>query len=114
VRQYGSAKVVDVRQFKLIILSIALALSANFSVFAEDDHLKQAIKHAEEAGDASDANEAMKHLEMARTHAKTANDHIVSGISALDSGMDHGKMGHADMAKGAAKEAVKHFKVAND
>jgi len=99
---------------KLILLSIAMALSVNLSAVAEDDHLEQAIKHAEEAADASDAAGVMKHAQLAQTHAKTASDHIASGMKSLDSAMEHGNLGHSDMAKGAAKEAVKHFKTAED
>jgi hypothetical protein len=99
---------------KLTLISIAMALSVNLSAVAEDDHLEQATKHAEEAADATDAAGVVKHAQTAQTHAKTASDHIASGMKALDSAVEHGNLGHTEMAKGAAKEAVKHFKAADD
>ena len=56
--------------------------------------------------------EALKHAEAAKTHAKTADEHLDAGITSLNDAIDLGKMKHADLAKKSAEEAVTHLKAA--
>ena len=49
---------------------------------------------------------------MAKTHAKVADEHLDADIKILDGAIEHGKLGHADLAKKAAEEAVTLLKAA--
>jgi len=48
----------------------------------------------------------------AKTHAKTADEHLDAGITSLNDAIDHGKLKHTDLAKKSAEEAVTHLKAA--
>jgi hypothetical protein len=39
-------------------------------------------------------------------------EHLKASLTSLDSAIDHGKQGHADLAKKAAEEALTHLKAA--
>ncbi|WAK03916.1 small metal-binding protein SmbP [Methylobacter sp. YRD-M1] len=93
------------------LTGIALSLGSA-GVYAGESHMKEALKHAEAAAKASDAKTVAKHAEQAKTHAMTADEHLDAGVKSLESAMEHGKMGHDDMAKKAAEEAVTHLKAA--
>ena len=58
------------------------------------------------------AKSIVEHAEAAKTHAKTADEHLDAGITSLNDAIDHGKMKHADSAKKSAEEAVTHLKAA--
>lgn len=90
---------------------IALTL-CSIGVFAEESHNGQALKHAEVAAKATDGKTVAEHADKAKTHAKVANEHLDLGIKSLDSAIEHGKLGHTDLAKKAAEEAVTHLKAA--
>lgn len=98
---------------KLTILMASIALSlGSLNVHAVENHIKEALKHAEAAAEASDGKTVAQHAEQAKTHAKTADEHLDAGIKSLESAVEHGNMGHDDMAQKAAKEAVTHIKAA--
>jgi hypothetical protein len=84
----------------------------SFGVYADDDHIDQAIKHAKVAAKASDGKTIAEHAEMAKTHAKESIDHLNAAITNLDGAIEHGKSAHVDLAKKAAQEAVTHLKAA--
>ena len=90
---------------------IALTL-CTFGAFAEESHTGLALKHAEAAAKAADGKAIAEHADTAKTHAKVADEHLDAGIKSLDSAIEHGKLGHTDLAKKAAEEAVTHLKAA--
>jgi len=93
-----------------LLAGIALTLSA-FGAYAES-HMAEALKHAEAAAKADDTKSIVEHAEAAKTHAKTADEHLDAGVTSLNDAIDHGKMKHADSAKKSAEEAVTHLKAA--
>lgn len=98
---------------KLISLWAGVILTfCSFSIYAEDSHMIQAVKHAEAAAKATDGKTAAEHAEVAKPHAKAVEEHLTAGIVSLDSAIEHGKLGHNDLAKKAAEEAVTHLKAA--
>ena len=84
------------------------------SAFGEEsqNHVGQALIHAEAAAAASDAAGIAEHAAMSKTHAGVADEHLDAGLKSLDSAIEHGKLGHTDLAKKAAEEAVTHLKAA--
>jgi hypothetical protein len=98
---------------KSIILAAGMALATvSFTVYAEEDHLDEALKHAKEAAESTDGKTIAKHAELARIHAKTADEHLDAGIKSLDRATEQGNLGNHDIAKKAAEEAVEHLKTA--
>lgn len=86
---------------------------ASFGAYAvEESHMAEALKHAEAAVAAVDGKTIVEHAEAAKTHAKTADEHLDAGITSLNEAIDHGKLKHDDLAKKSAKEAVTHLKAA--
>ena len=55
---------------------------ASFGAYAGESHMTEALKHAEAA----------------KTHAKTADEHLDAGITSLNDAIDHGKLKHTDLA----------------
>jgi hypothetical protein len=98
-----------------LVAAIALTL-CSFGAFAEDhseeSHNKLALEHAQEAVKAADVKAIVEHAEIAKTHAKVADEHLNAGIKSLDEAIEHGKLGHDKPAKKAAEEAVNHLKAA--
>lgn len=92
-------------------IGITLACVSSFG-YAEECHLAEALKHAEAAVKATDSKSASEHAEAAKTHATTVNEHLTAGIKSLNEVVDHNKMGHPDLAKKSAEEAVTHLKAA--
>ncbi|MGZ5007570.1 MAG: small metal-binding protein SmbP [Methylobacter sp.] len=92
-----------------IVLSVC-----SLTVYADEDHIEKALKHAKEAGKAGDAKTIAEHAELARTHAKTADEHLDAGISSLDNAIAQGKQGDAAKAKQSVEEAITHLKKAED
>jgi hypothetical protein len=90
---------------------IALTLAASCA-YAAENHVAEALKHAEAAAKATDTKAISEHAGAAKTHAKTADEHLDAGIISLDGAIEHAKLGHADLAKKAAEEAVTHLKAA--
>ena len=98
---------------KLTALLAGIILTfAAFGTYAGESHMAEALKHAEAAVKADDGKGIAEHAEVAKTHAKTADEHLDAGVTSLDGAIEHGKMGHADLAKKAAEEAVTHLKAA--
>ncbi len=106
---------------KTIILYASILIMALFSfgaVAAGQNHLDQAIQHAEAAVTSADGKTVAKHAQEAKTHAKGAkNDktdakHLDEGIKFLDDAIKEGNEGNSDAAKKAATDAVKHLKEA--
>ncbi len=86
--------------------------AASFGAYAAESHMAEALKHAEVAAKAADVNAIAEHAAAAKTHAKAADEHLAAGITSLDAAIEHGKQGHADLAKKVAEEAVTHLKAA--
>ena len=80
--------------------------------YAAESHMAEALKHAEAAAGSADAKGIAEHAGAAATHAKVADEHLDAGLKSLAGASEHGKMGHADLAKKAAEEAVTHLKAA--
>jgi hypothetical protein len=98
---------------KLSSLSAGILLTlVSFGAYAGESHMAEALKHAEAAVKADDGKTIAEHAEVAKTHAKTADEHLDAGIASLTDAIDHGKMKHADLAKKSAEEAVTHLKAA--
>jgi small metal-binding protein len=85
---------------------------ASFGAYAGESHMAEALKHAEAAAKAADGKAIAEHAQTAKTHAQAADEHLDAGITSLDGAIDHGKQGHADLAKKSAEEAVTHLKAA--
>ena len=101
----------NTQKINLFLISMALTAVPLFANAAES-HLEEAIKHAEAATKATEGKSVAEHAEAAKVHATTANEHLTAGIKSLTDAIDHGKMGHADIAKKSAEEAVTHLKAA--
>lgn len=98
---------------KLTGLSAGIILTfASFGVYAGESHMAEALKHAEAAVKAGNGKTIAEHAEVAKTHAKTADEHLDAGITSLEGAIEHGKLGHADLAKRNAEEAITHLKAA--
>ena len=84
-------------------------------VLQEEQHLKDAIEHAQVAvshGKDGDAKALLEHAEDALQHALKAgtdNPYVEKGISYLKEAIEHGKAGHADIATKHAETAVTHL-----
>jgi uncharacterized membrane protein YvbJ len=98
---------------KLTSLSAGIIITfVSFCTYAGESHMAEALKHAEAAVKADNGKTIAEHAEVAKAHAKTADEHLDAGIASLNDAIDHGKMKHADLAKKAAEEAVTHLKAA--
>lgn len=98
---------------KLIGCIAGLGLSVGPVIgYGAESHMAEALKHAEAAAAAADAKGIAEHAGVSKTHAKVADEHLDAGLKSLDGAVEHGKMGHADLAKKAAEEAVTHLKAA--
>lgn len=84
----------------------------SLAVYATESHMAQSLKHAEAASKASDAKAITEHAEAAKSHVTIAEKHVKAGATSLDAAIEHGKQGHADLAKKSAEEAVTHLKAA--
>jgi hypothetical protein len=93
------------------LAGIALAFGS-LCASAEESHMAAALTHAEAAAKAADAKGVAEHAGVAKTHAAVADEHVDAGLKSLNSAIEHGNMGHADLAKKAAEEAVTHLKAA--
>lgn len=96
---------------KIAALCLGISLAgASFATYAAESHIAEAIKHAEAASKATDGKTITEHAETAKTHASAASEHLTAGIKSLNDAIDHGKMGHAELAKKSTEEAVSHLK----
>ncbi len=87
-------------------------LAGSCAAFAAESHMAEALKHAEAAAASNEAAAVAEHAAASNEHAKIADEHLDAGLKSLQSASEHGKMGHADLAKKAAAEAVTHLKAA--
>ncbi|MBL0010914.1 MAG: hypothetical protein IPP22_07835 [Nitrosomonas sp.] len=103
---------------KTIILYASILIMALFSfgaVAAGQNHLDQAIQHAEAAVTSADGKTVAKHAQEAKTHAKGAkNDktdakHLDEGIKCLDGAIKAGNDGNLDAAKERSDGCSKTF-----
>jgi hypothetical protein len=98
---------------KVTILSAGIALTAgSFAVYAEENHLQQAVEHAMTAAKETDAKAIAQHAEEALKHAKVADEHLDAGIKSLQEAIEHGKQDHGSVAQKAAEEATQHLTAA--
>ena len=107
---------------KLASVFAGLLLCLSTTVFAEE-HLDQALKHANEAvaeGQAGKASTLVTHAKAALDHSLAASlvaksvpkGHIDEASKSLQDAIDHGNMGHADIATKSAEGGVAHLKAA--
>ncbi|QSA97744.1 small metal-binding protein SmbP [Methylococcus sp. EFPC2] len=94
-----------------LLAGIALTL-ATFCAYAAENHVAEALKHAEAAAKATDEKAIAEHAETASSHAKISDEHLDAGIKSLEYAVKHGKLGEVDAAKKSAGEAVEHLKAA--
>lgn len=92
-----------------LLTGVVLGLGS-FAGQADENHLKEAVKHAEMAAAATDAKTIVIHAEEAGTHAKAADAHLDAGLDSLDRAIEHGNKNEGALAKKAAEEAAQHFK----
>lgn len=85
---------------------------ASLGAYAAESHMAEALKHTEAAAQAGDGKTIAEHADIAKSHAKASDEHLDAGITSLDAAIEHGKLGHSDVAKKAAEEAVTHLKAA--
>jgi len=84
-------------------------------VLQEEQNLKDAIEHTNEAvdhGKQGHAEALVTHAEAALQHALkggTDNPYVEKGISHLKEAIEHGKAGHADVATKHAETAIMHL-----
>jgi hypothetical protein len=106
--------------FTSILIIMALL---PFSTFAAENHLSQAVQHAEAAVQSTDVKTIAGHVEEAKTHAEAAkaektltagiiSSHLDAGIRSLNEAIKEGKLGAIDAARKSAKQAVAHLKQA--
>jgi uncharacterized protein involved in high-affinity Fe2+ transport len=79
---------------------------------AEENHMQEALKHADLAAKATDAKAIAMHAEESQAHAKTADKHLDAGLDSLDQAIKHGNKNEGALAKKAAEEAAKHLREA--
>lgn len=94
-----------------LLAGLVLAFGSGAACAAES-HMAEALKHAEAAAKATDGKAIAEHAEAAKTHGQVADEHLDAGIKSLEGAIEHGKLGHADLAGKAAAEAVTHLKAA--
>lgn len=109
------------RYFKTVmVLLFGGVMTMAGMALAGEDHKALAITHAKAAAlsaTAGDPGGAAEHAEMAKTHAREAQKaapdrHLEMALESLDGVVEHGKMGHADLAGNAAAEALVHLRAA--
>jgi hypothetical protein len=94
------------------LLAVTVLAFAPLGAYAGESHMTEALKHAEAAAKADDSKVIAEHAEAAKTHAKTADEHLDAGVTSLNDAIDHAKMKHPDLAKKSTEEAVTHLKAA--
>jgi len=88
---------------------------SSFNVHADDSHLKEAIKHTQEAVQATDAKTIAQHVEEAKKHAAAAKSeepedkHIQEGLKCLDDALRESRNDKTDSARKAASDALDKF-----
>ena len=107
------------RGIMVTTVGFGLALMTNVASAQVSPHVAEALNHAKQAVEhgkmghapvlTQHAEEAMKHLEMARKDG--ANPHLDAAAKGLNDAITHGKMGHADVATKGAEEGVKHLEM---
>ena len=107
---------------RLVPLFSGLLLCLSTTVFAEE-HLDQALEHANAAvaeGQAGKASSLVTHAKAALDHSLAASlvaksvpkNHIDEASKSLQDAIDHGNMGHVDVATKSAEGGVAHLKAA--
>lgn len=94
-------------------LTVAIILSiASLTVFAVENHIAEAIKHAQAAVNAGNGKAIAGHAEAAKAHAKMSNKHLDSGIKSLDGAIEQGNLSHDDLARKNVEEAISQLNAA--
>lgn len=90
-------------------------------VLTKAGQVEEAWKHAEaavQAGNKGDAKGVGEHARIAKTHVESAltqstfDEHLTAARKSLGSAIEHSTMGHADLARKAAEEALIHLRAA--
>ncbi|CAA9890551.1 conserved exported hypothetical protein [Candidatus Methylobacter favarea] len=111
---------------KLASVFAGLLLCLSTTVFADaesDKHSAQALQHANmavEQGKAGKAPSLVEHAKAGLEHTVAAAitakgvplTHINAASDSLTQAIDHGNLGHTEMATKAAEQAVEHIKAA--
>lgn len=86
-----------------------------------ENHVKEALKHAEAAaaaGKKGDASTIAEHARMSKTHVEAAlkdkpgDEHLQAALKSLDTAIGDASMSKGEPARKAAKEAITHLKAA--
>lgn len=86
-----------------------------------ENHVKEAMKHAEAAaaaGKKGDASTIAEHARVSKTHVEAAlkdkpgDEHLQAALKSLDTAIGDANMSRGDQARKAAKEAITHLKAA--
>lgn len=92
-----------------------LFMTSSFNVHADDSHLKETIKHTQEAVQAVDVKTIAQHVKEAKKHAMAAQSenpedkHIQEGMKCLDDALRESRNDEADSARKAASDALDKF-----
>jgi hypothetical protein len=108
------------RATAILWFGLALALSSSQALFADGDHLAEAIQHTKQAIDHNRldrANEGITHAKSALAHAQSAakqryNFYIDEGVTELEIAILQGMHRNAQSAADHATEALANFKEA--
>ena len=101
-----------------LMAGAALLLLTVQPAVAQDEHITQAVDHAQQAanhGGMGHAEILVQHANMALTHANMApgdNPYTVAAIASLTDGVTHGNMDHAPIATGMVNTAVTSLQAA--
>ncbi|MGZ8161444.1 MAG: small metal-binding protein SmbP [Methylobacter sp.] len=109
---------------KLASVFAGLLLCLSTTVFADaesDKHVTEAMQHANKAveqGKAGQAPSLVEHAKLGLEHTMAAAitakgvplTHINAASNSIEQAIDHGNLGHTDLATKSAEEAVEHLK----
>ncbi|EIC28524.1 MULTISPECIES: small metal-binding protein SmbP [Methylomicrobium] len=94
-----------------MLSGIMLGLGA-VTVYAEENHLQQAVEHTMMAAKQTDGKAIAQHAQEALTHAVTADQHLDAGIKSLQEAVNQGNQNNGSAAQKAAQEASQHLTAA--
>jgi type IV secretory pathway VirB6-like protein len=94
-----------------LLSGIALGLGT-VTVYAEENHLQQAVEHTMMAAKQTDGKAVAQHAQEALKHAAIADQHLDAGIKSLQEAADQGNQDNGGAAQKAAEEATQHLTAA--
>jgi len=103
-----------------IIISLLLGVSSLTMASDTQEHINNAIRHAEDAeihGRAGHTNALLEHAQESLAHAQAAyqaspetNQHWAASIKLLEEAIAQAKQDHAEVATGQVREALSHMR----